>query len=99
MEGTFRLFASLADALLFTHRGDRLDFEPAQDAGQLVGRGVGGPLDPHVLQQEERVGGWGGGLAADGSRPPCMMIKDDYDDEDEGDRRQESMFIEVRQSC
>lgn len=47
----------MADALLSTHRGDRLDFEPAQDAGQLVGRGVGGPLDPHVLQQEERERG------------------------------------------
>lgn len=40
-----------------TYRGDRLDFEPAQDAGQLVGRGVGGPLNPHVLQKKKREKG------------------------------------------
>lgn len=32
-----------------THRGDRLDFKPAQDAGEFICGGVGGPLDPHVL--------------------------------------------------
>lgn len=37
-----------------TYRGDTLDFEPAEDARQLVGHRVGGPLNPHVLQQENR---------------------------------------------
>lgn len=111
-------------ALLSTHRGDRLDFKPAQDARQLVGRGIGGPLDPHVLQQEERkrerqtererevlsqraaafLSDHKGGrlwFSKDALRLPCMMIKNDYNDEDEGecDHRQESMFIEARQSC
>lgn len=37
-----------------TYCGEGLDFEPAQDARQLVGSDVSGPLDPHVLLE------WGG---------------------------------------
>lgn len=32
-----------------TYCGEGLDFEPAQDARQLVGSDVSGPLNPHVL--------------------------------------------------
>ncbi len=37
-----------------TYRGEGLDFKPSQNARQLVGGDVSGPLDPHVLSGEKK---------------------------------------------